>query len=293
MAGCLSRLAKMILNLDKHPDGRKITGTDVPWWNLTYDVTVALRARMDAEGWAPATINKYMSAIRGVAEQSWRLGLMNSETRDRIKAVAGSKGTRLPAGRQVPEAERDALLAACDDGTPKGTRDAAVIALMYATGARRAELASLDISGWSPSARQFRVIGKRNKERILPVSTEAVPLLTAWLRVRGPSPGPVFCPVRKNGAIAIARLTGQTMLDIVKERSKHAGLRHGEAPSPHDFRRTVVGDLLDEGADLATVQRIAGHSSPATTARYDRRPDAAMLAAVDKLHIRQPKGDGN
>jgi site-specific recombinase XerD len=77
-------------------------------------------------------------------------------------------------------------------------------------------------------------------------------------------------------------MTAQAIQVIVDRRRAGAGVADC---SPHDFRRTFVGNLLDAGVDLATVQGLVGHSSPTTTARYDRRPDAVKAAAVARLHI--------
>lgn len=67
--------------------------------------------------------------------------------------------------------------------------------------------------------------------------------------------------------------------------TKRAALAGVKDLSPHDWRRTFAGDLLDAGADLVTVQKLMGHADPKTTAAYDRRPDAAKRRAVDLLHV--------
>ena len=78
------------------------------------------------------------------------------------------------------------------------------------------------------------------------------------------------------------RLSAQTVLDALRSMAKKAGV---SSFSPHDLRRSWASDLLDAGADVAVVQRLAGHASPETTTRYDRRPEAAKRKASRLLHL--------
>ncbi len=77
-------------------------------------------------------------------------------------------------------------------------------------------------------------------------------------------------------------LNPDAVLKIVKKRALQAGI---ESFSPHDFRRTFCSDLLDAGVDLVTVQKLAGHASPETTAKYDRRGEETKRRAVQCLSI--------
>jgi site-specific recombinase XerD len=88
--------------------------------------------------------------------------------------------------------------------------------------------------------------------------------------------------VDKYGRVQDRRLSQQSIYD----RIAHLAERAGVAPfSPHDCRRTLAGDLLDAGIDLATVQALLGHASPATTARYDRRGERAVRDAAGKVFV--------
>ena len=101
--------------------------------------------------------------------------------------------------------------------------------------------------------------------------------------MRGDEPGPLLCPVRKDGLVTVRRMTAQAVLYALRKRQEMAP---GVAPfSPHDLRRTFIGDLLDAGADLAAAQRLAGHAQVGTTARYDRRPEEMKRRAAELLHV--------
>ncbi len=106
--------------------------------------------------------------------------------------------------------------------------------------------------------------------------------LEDWIGARGERPGKLFLPINKGGHVSGVRMSDQAVYKLLNKRREQAGL---PPLSPHDLRRTWVGDLLDAGADISSVQKLAGHASPATTARYDRRGRRALRRAADLLHV--------
>jgi len=286
MRGCLDRLAALV-------SGDEVSsGAGQPWHLLRYEHTVRIRALMTERGWSPSYVNKHLVALRRVLRESWRLGLMTAEEYQRAADLPTVEHTRLPAGRHVPPEVVGAALAACDrDDSPAGVRDAALLAALYSTGCRRAEIAGLALADYDPGSRSLRVRGKRDKERLVYLTTEALSRMERWLAVRGRPAGALFCPISRLGRLRIrnggpAPMTGQAVADILARRLAEAG---ASTRTPHDFRRTFIGELLDAGVDLATAQALVGHSSPATTARYDRRPERRRREAVDRLTLPAPK----
>ena len=158
----------------------------------------------------------------------------------------------------------------------------AIIGLLYTCGLRRAELVTLEIKDYDRGAGALQVSGKGNKERQVYPSSGAVEALGDWLALRGDDPGPLFWPVAKGGRLQRRPMTTQAVWKRIKRRAQQAGISN---LSPHDFRRTFVGDLLDAGADISTVARLAGHANVTTTARYDRRPEEAKRKAAALLHL--------
>jgi integrase len=276
----------------------EVGALDFPWWMLRYQHAEAIRGRL-AEVYAPATANKMLSAMKGVLKSCWRLGLMTADERERASDIEPVRGTRLPPGRSIPRGELRSLFEVCarEANDPsvraRGVRDAAMLALLYVGGLRRTELASLRLSDYDdPEERMVRIRGKGNKERRVYAEGGADLLLASWLEIRGEgeSEEPLFLPVRKDGKVQHtdahgekkSSLSDQAVYKMVKRRHREANIKE---VSPHDFRKTFVGDLLDAIGDLSTVQKLAGHSDPGTTARYDRRGERAMREAASHLHV--------
>jgi integrase len=256
-----------------------------PWASLRYQHTQALRTAL-GERYSAATANKMLSALRGTLKEAWRLGQMGAEEYQRavdLKAIKGSKASQAEKGRHLKAGELTAMLNTCMDGTAKGARDAAIITVAYLCGLRRAELVNLDLSDYDPDNQTLTIrSGKGNKERVVPVGNGALDALEDWLHVRGVFAGPLFYRIEKGGHIYHDRLTTQAIYTILRSRAAQAGVKEF---SPHDLRRTFAGDLLDAGADIATVQKLMGHANVTTTARYDRRDAKAKRSAVNKLHV--------
>jgi len=281
MRHALDTIARVVSN-------GKLEALDLDWPSMRFKHTAAIRSAL-AENYAPATANKMLSALRGVLKSAWRLGQMDAETYHRAIDIKRVDGETLPAGRSITAGELRALMLACgNDQSAAGVRDGAIVALLYSCGLRRGELVNLNVADYDTESGDLAIKRrgksglKRGKERLLPVVNGAAGAMTDWLNIRGDEPGPVFWRIHRSGLVTKNRLTTQAIYNILRKRASEAGVKD---LSPHDFRRTFVGDLLDAGADIAIVQKLAGHADPATTARYDRRPEAAKRKAAKLLHV--------
>ncbi len=235
---------------------------------------------------SPKTANRKLDAVRGVLKQAWLNGLMTRDEYERAVAIERIPGERLRRGRDISGGEIRALFESCaQEKTLLGSRDAAMMGLMFGGGLRRAEVANLRREDWLADRSEITVRrGKGNKDRLVPLPAGAARALTAWLDRRGPiaETDPLVGPVSKGGKPEKRKLTTQAIWKALCARAKKAGV---DKLSPHDFRRTYAGDLLDAGADLSTVQKLMGHSDPKVTAGYDRRGQEARRRAADLVHV--------
>jgi site-specific recombinase XerD len=275
--GALAMVARAI-------GGEGATIASFPWSQLRYQHTAALRASL-WDRYAPSTANKILAAVRGVLREAWRLRQIPADDYQRAIDVGAIRGSRPPRGRHLAADEIRALFLQCAaDPTPAGVRDAALLGVLYGAGLRRAEVVTLSVADYSLTDGALVVRGKGNKTRIAYLRGGAAQALAAWLATSGEQDGmkPIFTRIYKGGTVTSRRLTPQAVLDVLRRRAEYSGLRPF---SPHDVRRTFIGDLLDARVDLATVQQMAGHAQVTTTARYDRRGERARRVAAEVLDI--------
>ena len=262
----------------------KCDAMSVDWSKLRYQHTAAIRAVL-MEKHSTATANRMLCALRRVLREAFRLGLMSADDYGHAADIKNVRGDSPLRGRVLKTSEIAALLQDClNDGDLIGVRDAALIAVLSGSGLRRSEMVALNLGDFDPEDSSLLVRkGKGGKSRTVYLPLGAVSALDAWLKVRGDAPGALICPVRRGDHVEIRRLTDQAVMVILRKRATRAGVA---ACSPHDFRRTFVTNLLSAGVDVLTVSRLAGHADPATTQKYDLRPEVAKRQAVQQhLHV--------
>jgi integrase/recombinase XerD len=176
-------------------------------------------------------------------------------------------GRHLPKALSIEQVQR--LLDGIERETPVGLRDGALLELLYGTGARISEAVGLDVDDVvgalaDPDA-GVRLIGKGDKQRLVPLGSYARAALEAWL-VRGrPAMVRVATPALFLNARG-GRLSRESAWAILRRRAQQAGLE--VAVSPHSLRHSFATHLLDGGADVRVVQELLGHASVATTQIY-------------------------
>lgn len=223
---------------------------------------------------ARASIARKLAAVRSCLSFLTRRGRLD-------KNPAREVGTpRLPKKLVsfLPVDEVQALLDRPGAASIGRRRDQAILELLYATGARVAELCGLSRGDLGRSQGTVRVRGKGGKERIIPVGDTALAALDSYLALRGEGDGPLF-QNRLGG-----RLTPRSVHRIVKASARAAGL--SRRVSPHTLRHTFATHMLDAGADLRLIQDLLGHSRLSTTQRYTHVSADHLMRVYDAAHPR-------
>jgi integrase/recombinase XerD len=252
------------------------------------DVIAFVRGLRDA-GLADASVTRTLVTVRTLHRFLAAEGITGSDPAAEIEAP----GRRAALPKALSEDEVFDLLgvveAAAANGDPVGLRDRALLELLYGTGIRVSEACGCGFGDLDLDGALVRVLGKRSKERIVPLGRPAVRAMAEYLDRGRPSLVPGRWASRDDAdAVFLGargrRLGRQGAWAVLKGRAAEAGLDH--KVSPHVLRHSCATHLLDHGADIRTVQELLGHASVSTTQIYTRVATERLVEAYRAAHPR-------
>lgn len=256
-------------------------------------------AQLNRRGITRSTVARKTASVRGFLRWARREGLIDTDPS--AKLMTPRKESRLPPTLTTAQTTRllDATAARATSAPQAGQeegedriraalalRDLAMLELLYASGIRVAELVGMNLSSVDSVDRKVTVIGKGDKERVVPINRPAVNAVTAWaergrsLLVRAEHTPPDALFLGKRGG----RIGVRQVRDVVNDALAELG--DTSARGPHVFRHTAATHLLDGGADLRSVQEILGHSSLQTTQLYTHVSIERLRRGYTQAHPR-------
>lgn len=240
--------------------------------------------KLQEEGLAPATINTYLAAMKGVVRNAWLMKQVDADSFQHVQLIRSLRGRRRPVGRALRKNEVKQIFDTCDRGEDMSiidVRDSAIVGILLGCGLRRAEIIALDYPrdvDWDDAS--LRVQGKGDRERLAFMPEWTAKRLRDWMYLRDGFSGPIFTRMRRNNVLTKTRLSPQAIYFLLKTRRTPRGV---DLYSPHDLRRTFATALFNNGEDIRVVQLALGHESIETTKRYDMSGEQRTRAAASKL----------
>jgi integrase/recombinase XerC len=230
------------------------------------------------DGRHPTTVNRKMASVRSFYKFLLRQKKIRTNPAQRLQALKSPK--RLP--QFVQENDINLLFDHVEFGTDFfGLRDKLVLELLYGTGMRRAELVGLKDGSVNLDKQEIKVLGKRNKERLIPVSKDVTKLLEQYLGARNSTFG------NQRGSTLILTDKGESCYPMMVYRivKKYLnGVVSIEKKSPHVLRHTYATHLLNNGADLNAVKDLLGHTSLAATQVYTHNSLEKLKKVFQQAH---------
>ncbi|MDX5345771.1 MAG: site-specific tyrosine recombinase XerD [Hymenobacteraceae bacterium] len=232
-------------------------------------------------GMTPHSQARTLSGIRAFFKFLIMEDVLDADPADTIEAPKLDR--KLPDTLSYEEIVQ--LLDAIDVSTPEGTRNKAMLETLYSSGLRVSELIDLRLSNLYPDMGFMKVIGKGNKERLVPVGRDALKYIQLYLEhvrnhlaIKKGNEDYVF--LNRRGA----KLTRVMIFTIIKDLAKKAGLQ--KQVSPHTFRHSFATHLIEGGADLRAVQEMLGHESITTTEIYTHLDRDYLKQIIKDFHPR-------
>jgi len=251
-------------------------------------VVRAFLGHLDQFGYSPATTARKIATLRSFYKWMTKRDIIDANPMLLIRTPKQTK--RLPKAITVEQVET--LLSAPDNRDTLGARDRAILETLYSTGVRVSELVDLNRNDLDHASQTLHVRGKGKKERIVPLGSHAMAAIRHYITLLEPdqrftalrqqsmieSNIPLF--VNKNGG----RLSSRSVRRKLDKYLKESGL--DPQISPHTLRHSFATHLLDNGADLRSVQELLGHQSLSTTQVYTHLSSMRLRTAYDDAHPR-------
>jgi integrase/recombinase XerC len=234
----------------------------------------AYLASLHQRGLAKSSIGRKLASVRSCLRFLARRGVIEQNPARLVRSPRPPR--RLPSF--LPKDESKQLLDRAHGPSASGCRDHALLELLYATGIRVAECCGLDGTDVDRSHGTVRVLGKGDKERVVPVGEVALQAIDAYLAARGRPDGPLFTNARGG------RLTTRSAQRIVGRQARLSGT--SRRVTPHTLRHTFATHMLGEGADLRLIQELLGHRRLSTTQRYTHVSPEHLMKVYDAAHPR-------
>ncbi len=240
-------------------------------------------ANLQTTGAARSTLARRIVSMRAFTGWAYRNGWLSSDIAASL--VVPKPHRTLPDVLNQNDAQQmiDALIERnVETHAAKSRRDLAIVEVLYASGARVSEICGLDMRDLDQSRQTIKVLGKGNKERVVPLGGPAMTAINDYLSKARPE----FANELSGDAIFLGsrgkRIDQRTVREIVYRATAEVGVKMG----PHGLRHSAATHLLEGGADLRTVQEILGHSSLATTQIYTHVSPERLKSAYDQAHPR-------
>jgi len=257
------------------------TDRSIPLKDLSSDDLAECIANIRQRGMAPRSVARFVSTLRQF------YGFLHSENEITENPTDILAAPRMPKHlpKVISSVDIDALLASPDLATPLGLRDKAMLETLYATGMRISELTGLTFSQIHADMMPFaKIIGKRDKERIVPLGQQAYEAIQAYVRggrylLLGKRKSEYLFVTSRGGPVS-----RKTFWYLIKKYASKAGI--STKISPHTLRHSFATHLLENGADLRSVQSLLGHSDISTTQIYTHITKERLKKIYDKTHPR-------
>lgn len=274
-------LASYMFDLKKFANFMQEQHTETPPTQIQKEQINQFLVLLQEQSFAESTSKRIISAIRGFYKYLQEEGIIQQSPAELLTAPSITR--TLPSVLSIEEV--DAILNGIDLSTPEGTRNRAIIEVLYSSGLRVSELTELTISRLYLDIGFLKIIGKGDKERFVPIGKEAIKYLKIYLehirrhlKIQPKNEDIVF--LNRRGS----QLSRIMIFMIIKDAVEKTDIKKNI--SPHTFRHTFATHLIEGGADLRAVQEMLGHESITTTEVYTHLDREYLRQTIIDYHPR-------